>query len=174
MISAAKLPVNGKKNTPPFSSSRIIKKSLCYLLWKQRLSCKYEDFCISLLLSNIQALLVPNFQRSFSLHVNPPRHIISPVAQVTESHLPSKVACPNLHTFFSAEVPALRMWDQPKDHPINMLQCCPHCPQSSLFFRQAAAVTQQCFNNDVCVFFVASSNFEFLFKLCIHMPHAWH
>lgn len=173
MISAAKLPVNGKKILLLF---HLVESSKNLFV----LSCKNRDF-----LANMKTFAYPFFLATYKLcwsqtfkdcslcmWILPGTSLV--LLPRWQSHLPSKVSCPNLHTFFSVEVPALRMWDQPKDHPINMLQCCPHCPQSSLFFRQAAAVTQQCFNNDVCVFFVASSNFEFLFQLCIHMPHAWH
>lgn len=49
-------------------------------------SHEHADFYISLL-SNIQALLVPNFQRTFSLPENPPRHIIILVAQLSATSL---------------------------------------------------------------------------------------
>lgn len=104
-------------------------------------SHEHADFYISLLLSNIQALLVPNSQRTFFLHENPhPGHILSSwthhhSCHPALSHLSSEAAWPVLHAFFSAEVPALKTRARSTHHHINMLQSSPHSPQTALLCR---------------------------------------
>lgn len=88
MISPANLPVTGEKILPFFHSVVSSNISLFFPLKAEALSYEHTDFYISLLLSIIQALWVPGFQRTFSLHKNSPRHIIIPIALLSDiSHL---------------------------------------------------------------------------------------
>lgn len=64
------------KILPLFSSVVSSNISLFFCLKSEALSYEHIDFYISLLPSNILALWVPDFQRTFSLHENSPRHII--------------------------------------------------------------------------------------------------
>lgn len=102
MISTANLPVTGKKILPLFHLLASSNISLFSPLKTEALSHEHADFYISLLLSNIRALLVPNFQRSFSLHANPPRHIIIPVVQLSATSLLRQCAqsCTRFFFFF--------------------------------------------------------------------------
>lgn len=135
MVSTANLPVTGEKILPLFHLLASSNISLLSPLQTEALSHEHADFYISLLLSNVGALLVPNFQRSFSLHANPPRHIIIPLVRLSATSLLRQCAQSCTRFFFPAEVPALRLWDQPIYHHINTLQSCPRCPQSPLLNR---------------------------------------
>lgn len=79
--------LQGKKILPLFHLVVSSNISLFSPLKTKALSHEHADFYISPLLSNIQALLVSNFQRTFSLHENPPRHIIIPVSQLSATSL---------------------------------------------------------------------------------------
>lgn len=74
--------LQGKKTLPLFHLVVSSNISLFSPLKTEALYHEHADFYVSLL-SNIQAVLVTNFQRAFSLHENPPRHIIMPVAQLS-------------------------------------------------------------------------------------------
>lgn len=65
----------------PVVSSHI---SLFFRLKTEALSYEHTNFYISLLLGTIQALWVPDFQRTLSLHENSPGHIIIPITLLSD------------------------------------------------------------------------------------------
>lgn len=160
MISTVNLPVTGKKILPLSHLAVSSNISLFSPLKTKALSYKHADFYISLLLSNMQALLVPNFQRTCSLHENPPRHIIIPIAQHSATSLlrePGQSCTHFLQLRF-------QHWEYGIDPDTITLTCCkavptvpgPLCFAGRLSWQHSSALA-------VYVFPIASSTFAFVF-----------
>lgn len=121
-----------EKNTPTFSSCSVIKHLLVLSSenWSALLGA--HRLYITLLLSSVQALRVSNFQRTFSSHENSPRHIIIPIAPLSDLSLLRQCGQPCTH-FMQARC---QHWHSGINPCTTTLTCCkavPTAPASLCF-----------------------------------------